>query len=102
MGVRSHGFGDDDYEWPPLALEDASAALLDLVRAGYVEVLGENDEALSKAQAMNAINDDEAWANQMPDTPCYYEIYYTEEGVQALSRGKARFRNVGRVTREKQ
>ena len=95
LEVRSHGFGDNDYEWPQLPLEDARAALLDLVRAGYVEVFAEPEKALPKPKAIEAVNDDAAWEQWDPDAPNYYEIYF--KGVEALKAARPHFQNVGRV-----
>ena len=101
MGVHSRGFGENDYEWPQLPLDDARAALLDLVRAGYVEVFAEREKALPKTKAIEAINDDAAWEQWDPDAPNYYEIYFTNDGVEALKAARSRFHDVGRVGRVK-
>jgi hypothetical protein len=98
MGVRTSGLGENDYEWPPLELEDARAALHDLVRAGYVEVFAERETALPKAKAIEAVSDDAAWEQLDPDAPDYYEIYYTDEGLRALKEASDLYRNVGLVS----
>ena len=99
MGMESMGFPEGDLKWPPLPLRDARRALRDLVEAGYVDVLGDEGRTLSKAAAREAINNEAAWQNKMPDTPDYFEIGITDEGAKAFREMQPQYRTVGRVAK---
>jgi hypothetical protein len=96
MPTKSIGFPEGDLDWPALPLREARAALLDLVDAGYVDVLGDAGRTLSKAESVQAINNDAAWVDKMPDTPDYFEIGITDEGAAAFKRVQPQYRTVGR------
>lgn len=98
MSMKSSGSAED-FEWPALSLGEAREALLDLIRAGYVDLLGDKDKPLRKGEAIQALNNDAAWANNMPDTPEYFEIGITDKGAEAFERISPKFRKVGRLPR---
>ena len=68
-------------DWPALPLRDAKRALLDLVSAGYVVLIGERE--LPREEALRVVNSDAPWENQFPDTPNYYEVSITDQGRTA-------------------
>jgi hypothetical protein len=96
--TKSYGSPDGDFEWPPLSVQEARQVLVDLIAAGYVDVLGESGRTLSKAEATEAIRSDPPWINTTPDTPDYYEIGITDEGTEVFKLIHPQFRTVGLIS----
>src|SRR2546425_5086087 len=58
--VRTSGL-PQDFEWPALPLREARKGLLELVQAGYIDVIGDAGAVLSSAKAAQVLKRDAPW-----------------------------------------
>ncbi len=81
-----HVDGETFQQHPPVPLDEARAAVMRLLAAGFVELIGEGVGRLNEEQALDAVASEEAWGYDPT-----HDLVITERGREALEEAWPRY-----------